>query len=67
MEQDNPWIALLKAWIRALRDDPWIACPIHGSRNEGTKHGSGQTMDRCLLFRDVKSAVTDSAGLRLSV
>ena len=28
---DNPWIALLKAWIHALSNNPWIARSIHGS------------------------------------
>ena len=41
---NNPWVALLKAWIRALRNNPWIVHLIRGSRNEGTKYGSGQTM-----------------------
>ena len=38
---DNPWIALLKAWICTLRDNPWIVCSIRGSCKEETKYGSG--------------------------
>ena len=46
MDLDNPWIALRKARIRALHDDPRIACSIHGScKSKGTKHGFGQSMD----------------------
>ena len=41
----NPWIALLKAWICALCDNPRIVRSIRGSRNEGAKYGSSQTMD----------------------
>ena len=41
----NPWIAMLKAWIRALHDNPWIVRSIRGSRNERIKYGSSQTMD----------------------
>ena len=33
MDLRNPWIALHEAWIRALRDDPWIVCSIRGLRN----------------------------------
>ena len=38
MDRDNPWIALLKVWIRALRGqsmhlrDPWIAQPASSVR-----------------------------------
>ena len=37
MDRDNPWIALPKVWIRALRKNPWIVCSIHGSRKRGTR------------------------------
>ena len=46
MDLRNPWIALRKAWIHALYDDPWIACSIHGLRSaKGAKLGIVQNMD----------------------
>ena len=46
MDRDNPWIALLKVWIRALRNNPWIVCSIYGSRKRGTRSMDlGQTID----------------------
>ena len=46
MDLDNLRIALRKACICALRDDPQIACSIRGSlKSKGAKHGFGQTMD----------------------
>ena len=46
MDFDNLRIALRKARICALHDDPRIVCSIRGSRkSKGVKHGFGQTMD----------------------
>ena len=49
MDQDNPWIVLLKAWIYALSNNPWIVRSIRGSpRLKGAKHGFGQsTWTKC--------------------
>ena len=54
MDRDNPWIALPKVWIRALRNNPWIVCSIHGSRKRGTRSMDlGQTrIDACMDARD---------------
>ena len=52
MDRDNPWIALPKVWIRALRNNPWIVCSIHGSRKRGTRSMDlGQTIDAWTLVR----------------
>ena len=32
MDFHNPWIAQRKPWIHTLRDNPWIARAIQGSR-----------------------------------
>ena len=60
MDRDNPWIALLKVWIHALRNNPWIVCSIYGSRKRGTRSMDlGQTIDAWTLVR--------SGGLELSI
>ena len=52
MDRDNPWIALPKVWIRALRNNPWIVCSIHGSRKRGTRSMDlGQTIDAWTFVR----------------
>ena len=52
MDRDNPWIALAKVWICALRNNPWIVCSIHGSRKRGTRSMNlGQTTDAWTLVR----------------
>ena len=39
MDLYNPWIAQRKPWIHTLRDNPWIARAIHGSRvSKGAKY-----------------------------
>ena len=54
MDRDNPWIALPKVWIRALRNNPWIVCSIHGLRKRGTRSMYlGQTIDgACMDARE---------------
>ena len=43
MDLHNPWIALRKAWIHVLYNDPWIACSIHGLHSaKGAKLGFAQ-------------------------
>jgi len=40
MDSGNPRIALRKAWIHAMRNNPWIARSIRGSRKaKGAKYG----------------------------
>ena len=51
MDFRNPWIALRKAWIHALYDDPLIACSIHGLHSvKGAKLGFAQNMDWPKLY-----------------
>ena len=47
MDSDSPLqITLHNTWIRALRDNPQIACSICGSHKpKGAKHGFDQTID----------------------
>ena len=53
MDRNNPWIALPKVWIRALRNNPWIVCSIHGSRKRGTRSTDlGQTIDASVDARE---------------
>ena len=51
MDRDNPWIAPPKVWIRALRNNPWIVCSIHGSRERGNRSTDlSQTIDAWTLM-----------------
>ena len=61
MDRDNPWIALPKVWIRALRNNPWIVCSIHGSRKRGTQSMDvGQTIDAWKRRRTLLTFATEA-------
>ena len=44
VDVDNPWIVLLKVWICACANNPWIACSIFRSHKmKGTEDGFRQS------------------------
>ena len=43
VDRDNPWIALRKPWIHALRNNPWIVCANCGSVLCATQSQAPQT------------------------
>ena len=48
MDLYNPWIALHKAWIHVLHDNPQFTCSNCGLCSvNNTKHGFAQSMDMC--------------------
>ena len=63
MDRDNPWIALPKVWIRALRNNPWIVCSIHGSRKRGTQSTDlGQTILAWTLARSGGLCINETSA-----
>ena len=66
MDVDNPWIVLLKAWIRACTDNLCIACSIRRScEMKGTEHGFGQSSDTDMPFGRLFERA-GVAGMKLS-
>ena len=45
VDPDNPWIALRKLWIHALRNNPWIVCATQSqapqTKGEGNNRREG--------------------------